>query len=245
MPRRDAPARDAHEALGSAAVPVRAAPASPLDTVLNQSIAPSADRRMGRMQDVARRQERQRLRTGAVPRLSATQRMEQRQASREQLNLEVRTQHRLQYAMARRTFDRLKEEILRDGRYLGSSGVLAEYSYWNLYFQSATAMDGHTFQRFTFWHSRVTQKARNGVRAGQTLPRRPDWRTLTEMLRVCEATAVDLNATTQPRRDRATSESKAPLSIGVGIVRGRFRHMQPFAVSGPWARLVARLRALI
>src|SRR5688572_23312830 len=97
---------------------------SPLQMVLNHSIAASTERRQVRLNDVARRQQRTTPAAGPAREL----RTEQRQLSREHLANAVRTQHRSQYAMARRTFDRLEQEILRDGRYLGNSTFMAEYS---------------------------------------------------------------------------------------------------------------------
>jgi hypothetical protein len=128
----------------------------------------------------------------------------------------------MQYAMARRTFDRLQQDILRDGRYLTNSVFMAEYSYWRAYFQSATAMDSHTFQRFTLWHSRFTQQARSVTRPQVYGPRRPEWRTLSEMLRVCERTSDEDEDETPPREPAGRDlEAASPLSIGVGVLRPR------------------------
>lgn len=209
---------------------------SPLDAVLKHSIAPSPERRLGRLQEVARRQERQRTMLQGDPRMGFSPSMEQRQASREHLNQEVRTHYRQQYGMARRTFDRLQQEILRDGRYLQNPAFVAEYTYWNAYFQSATTMDGQTFQRFTFWHTRFTQQARGVARVSSYAARRPDWRTLNEMLRVCELTST-VNGAHAGDRAVVVSErtQERVLSIGVGVLRSR----------RPAARRLFRLSAWI
>ena len=194
------------------------APATPLAQVLDDSIAASPERRLGRLSEVARRHER--YSTGSPPFASTSERVQQRQASRDHLSQGLRNQHRAQHAMARRTFERLQRELQRDGRYLASAGFAEEYSNWNAYFHTGSAMDGHTFQRFTFWHTRVTREARSTERVQSVRARRPEWRTLREMLRVCEATATEPPA---PRDAAPEVRTDAPpiLSIGAGVARSK------------------------
>jgi hypothetical protein len=215
-----------------------------LVAVLNRSLGASADRRAGRIREVARRRERQTASPQGRLRINPSLRTEQRQASRDHLNQEVRTQHRHQYAMARRTFQRLQQEILRDGRYLGSSALLAEYSYWNVYFHSATSMDSDTFRRFTLWHSRITQSARGSTRPSTAIARRPDWRTLSEMLRVCAATATESEPSGASLTPPVLVERKQLLSVGIGVVP---RHLgrRRVAPASRVGRILARIRALL
>lgn len=207
--------------------------ATPLTQVLEGSIAASPERRVGRLSEVARRHER--LSTGFPPFVSTSERVQQRQASRDHLSQELRNQQRAQDAMARRTFERLQRELQRDGRYLASAGFAEEYSNWNAYFHSGSAMDGHTFQRFTFWHTRVTREARSAERAHSVRPRRPEWRTLHEMLRVCEATATEAPAPSDAAPE-IKADARPILSIGAGVARSRTR------IPGLWiTRWILRL----
>jgi hypothetical protein len=106
-------------------------------------------------------------------------------------------------------------------------------------------MDAQTFQRFTFWHSRITQSARGPARGSTGILRRPEWRTLSEMLRVCELTAVDAEPHTGRRGSGAAGDGVSLLSIGAGVGERRLARERWTSARSRFGRLLARLTSAL